>query len=336
MVNRRKFLQKGATGLAGLSLMPLVACQGNNSGETVPEEKGLALSDEPVLPVIISTWVHGVEANAKALDVLLQGGNSLDAAEKGVMVVEADPENLSVGIGGLPDREGIVSLDACVMDHLGRAGSVCFLQGFVHPVAVARKVMEETPHVMLAGEGARKFALEMGFREEELLTEKSRKAWEEWLKTSEYKPIVNIENHDTIGLLAMDAQGNLSGACTTSGLAYKRHGRVGDSPIIGAGLFVDNEVGAATATGLGEAVMRTCGSFLIVELMRQGKTPQQACEEAAKRIAGKMDITDLQVGYLAVDKQGRTGAYSLHPGFNYALTKGNDTSLVDADSLLKA
>jgi len=321
--------------LAGISLLPLTSSLAHDETNAQAAEIPIPPLGEPQLPVIISTWEHGMDANSRALEVLQTGGSALDAAVQGVMVAEADPQNLSVGIGGLPDRDGIVSLDACVMDHLGRAGSVCFLQGFVHPIAIARKVMEETPHVMLAGEGARRFALEMGFEEENLLTEESKKAWEEWIQAADYKPLINIENHDTIGLIALGMDGNLAGACTTSGVAFKRHGRVGDSPIIGAGLFVDNEVGAATATGLGEAVMRTCGSFLIVELMRQGKSPQAACEEAAKRIAAKMDISDIQVGYLAIDRKGNTGAFSLQPGFNYALSRGSETILMDAKSLLK-
>ena len=166
--------------------------------------------------------------------------------------------------------------------------------------------------------------MEQGFETVDLLTPESKARWEEWLATSSYKPIINVENHDTIGLIAMDQQGNFGGACTTSGLAYKMHGRVGDSPIIGAGLYVDNEIGAATATGLGELVMKTCGSFLIVELMRQGLSPQEACEEAVARICSKGDYKNYQIGYLAMNKQGETGAFSIHPGFNYAMIKGGE------------
>src|SRR5699024_6667253 len=195
------------------------------------------------------------------------------------VLFRSDPDERSVGYGGRPDRDGKVTLDACIMDENANIGSVAALEHIKHPISVARAVMEKTPHVMLVGEGALEFALANGFKKENLLTEKSKKEWEEWLKTSEYKPVVNIENHDTIGMLALDASGNLSGACTTSGMAYKMHGRVGDSPIIGAGLFVDNEVGAATSTGDGEEVIRTVGSHLVVELMRQGNSPQEACEE---------------------------------------------------------
>jgi len=254
----------------------------------------------------------------------------MDMIEAGARLVEADATGLSVGIGGLPDRDGHVTLDACCMDHTGNAGSVCFVQGVLHPLSLARKVMEDTPHVMLAGAGAEQYAKELGIDHEELLTDVSRRAWEEWRKTSDYKPVINIENHDTIGLLAMDDQGRLAGGCTTSGLAYKMHGRVGDSPILGAGLFVDPEIGGATATGLGEAVMKTVGSFLVVELMRQGRSPQAACEEAVHRIMDRMPTDDLQVGYLALSRSGEAGGHAIHGGFNYALTTADGGSLLDA------
>jgi N4-(beta-N-acetylglucosaminyl)-L-asparaginase len=247
-----------------------------------------------------------------------------------VMVVEADPTNLSVGLSGLPDRDGIVTLDASIMSGKGPAGSVSFVQGIAHPVSLARMVMEKTPHVMIVGAGAERFARESGMQQREnSLSEGARKAWEEWLKEKKYKPVINIENHDTIGLLAMDANLNMAGACTTSGLAYKVHGRVGDSPIIGAGLYVDDEVGGATCTGLGETVLRTCASFLAVEKMRSGATPQEACEEAIKRIVKKHPvIADYQVGILAMDKSGRHGAHGVHKGFTYAL----NTELYQASS----
>jgi isoaspartyl peptidase/L-asparaginase-like protein (Ntn-hydrolase superfamily) len=271
-------------------------------------------------PIVISTWDFGFEANREAWETLVAGSSPLDAVEKGIRVVEADADNLSVGIGGLPDRDGIVTLDACIMDGNGQAGAVTFLRDIIHPISVARLVMEKTPHVMLSGFGALQFALDNGFNRENLLTDKAKKAWEEWKITSQYKPVINIENHDTIGLLAMDGKGNIAGGCSTSGLAYKMHGRVGDSPIIGAGLFVDNEVGAAVATGLGELVMRTLSAFLIVELMRGGLSPQNACREAIRRIVEKNpDYKDFQVGLLALSKTGQTGTYSLQPGFKYAI-----------------
>lgn len=297
-----------------------------------------ALPEKKALPVFISTWNHGIPANYIAKKVLESGGSIVDAVEKAVMAIEDDPKNTSVGIGGYPDRDGIVTLDASIMGPDSNAGSVCFLQNIKHPISVARLVMEKTPHVMLAGEGALQFALENGFEKENLLTEESKEAWKKWLKKSDYDPQINWENkpnefHDTIGLVGIDKDGDLAGACTTSGLGFKMHGRVGDSPIIGAGLFVDNEIGAATATGMGELVMKTLGSFLVVELMRNGRTPQQACKEAVIRIVKKdPDNVKRQVGFIALNKQGETGAFSLQPGFNYALCQDNENKMIDSKS----
>ena len=251
-------------------------------------------------------------------------------------VCESDPEVKSVGYGGLPDRDGHVTLDACIMDNEGNAGSVAFLEGIKNPISVARLVMEKTPHVMLVCEGAKRFALENGFIEENLLTAEAEKIWREWIKTGIYKPWDYKSNHDTIGMLAIDNQGRLAGACTTSGLKFKMHGRVGDSPIIGAGLFVDGEIGAAAATGVGEAVMKTLGSFLIVELMRMGKTPQEACEEAILRITKKWkNYDEIQVGFIALDKYGRFGAFSIQKGFEYALYKNNKNELISSNYFVK-
>ncbi|QIP11814.1 N(4)-(beta-N-acetylglucosaminyl)-L-asparaginase [Spirosoma aureum] len=321
MINRRRFLS--VSSLAGL--FPTLSFKTSSSTQVDASANG---------PLVFSTWKQP-KANAAAQAVLDRGGRALDAVEAGVRIPEADPEDMSVGYGGRPDRDGRVTLDACIMDEKGNAGSVVFLEHIMHPISVARAVMDKTPHVMLAGEGALAFALSQGFKKENLLTKKAEKEWREWLKTAKYKPIANIERHDTIGMLAIDKNGNISGACTTSGLAYKMNGRVGDSPIIGAGLFVDNEIGGACATGLGELVMRTCGSFLVVELMRQGRTPQQACEEAALRIVKKQDYKDIQVGFLAVNKQGETGAFSIQPGFNYTISQNKQTKVLDARSYLK-
>jgi N4-(beta-N-acetylglucosaminyl)-L-asparaginase len=284
--------------------------------------KSFGKENKPITkPIVVSTWNFGVGANAEAWKVLSANGRALDAVEKGVQVPEGDPKETSVGLGGLPDRDGRVTLDACIMDENANIGSVACLEHIVHPISVARKVMEKTPHVMLVGDGALQFALANGFKKEKLLTAESEKAWKEWLKTAKYKPIANIENHDTIGMIAMDANQNLSGACTTSGMAYKLHGRVGDSPVIGAGLFVDNEVGAATSTGVGEEVIRICGSHLVIELMRQGNSPQQACELAVKRIVKNQPqkSKEIQVGFLAINKNGEVGAYALQKGFTYAV-----------------
>jgi N4-(beta-N-acetylglucosaminyl)-L-asparaginase len=286
-------------------------------------------------PLVISTWDFGVKANAVAFKLMSEGRKALDAVEEGIKVIEADPENTSVGIGGFPDRDGIVTLDACIMDENNRAGSVTFLRDIVHPISIARLVMEKTPHVMLSGDGALQFAIENGFKRQNLLTDKARIAWEEWKVKSQYQPVINIENHDTVGLLAIDQNGNISGGCSTSGLAFKMHGRVGDSPIIGAGLFVDNNVGAAVATGLGELVMRTLSSFLVVELMRNGASPQEACQEAIHRIAIKNpDFKEYQVGIIALNKAGQTGAFALQSGFRYAIHDQNLNEMVNSLSYI--
>ena len=326
MKNRRNFLKGTLLGALGALLAPKIISNINTPKENVNSKEGF--------PMVISTWNHGLEANEGAMNVLNQGGSSLDDVEAGVRIPEADPKNTSVGYGGLPDRDGHVTLDACVMDHQGNCGSVAFLQHIKHPISVARKVMEETPHVMLSGQGALNFALEKGFPKEDLLTQNALKKWKEWKKGSFYQPIVNVENHDTISMLALDEKGDISGACTTSGLSYKMHGRVGDSPIIGAGIFVDNEVGGCCATGLGEAVMKTVGSFLVVELMRQGASPQEACEEAIARIVKNQNYQDMQIGYLAIDKKGNHGAYAIQPWFNYALFQNGNNTLIDSPSLL--
>lgn len=322
MTSRRQFLLGAGAGLAALSAGKM------SLGAPAPDPG----------PRVISTWRHGLASNERAWEILGAGGRALDAVVEGVQVAEADPEVTSVGYGGLPDRDGHVTLDSCVMDEKGNAGSVAFLQDFLHPVAVARKVMEETPHVMLVGAGAHRLALEQGFQTQDLLTGNSRQAWLKWKETEHYSPWTprsGPDNHDTISMLALDAAGNLSGSCTTSGLGYKMHGRVGDSPIIGAALFVDNEVGAACATGVGEEVMKTVGSFLIVELMRQGRSPQEACREGVERIVRKNPRwRDVQVGYLALDRQGRTGAYAIQPWFQYAVHDGGGNRLEDAPSKL--
>ncbi len=292
-------------------------------------------------PIVLSTWRFGIEANQAAWEVLKNGGRALDAVEAGVRVPEGDPKERSVGYGGRPDRDGRVTLDACIMDEFANIGSVACLEYIKHPISVARAVMEKTPHVMLVGDGALQFALSQGFQKENLLLEESEKEWKEWLKTSKYQPIANIENHDTIGMIALDANGNLSGACTTSGMAFKMHGRVGDSPIIGAGLYVDNEIGAATATGHGEEVIRTAGSHLVVELMRQGKSPKAACKEAVERIVKLVErreksLKDIQIGFIALNKAGEYGAYCLQSGFNYAVYDQNEGNrLIDSDYFLK-
>ena len=321
---RRTFLKTTSLGLAALTTTgSTYSCQGQTSS-----------TNNVTKPIIISTWDHGMAANRVGLDILKNNGTALDAVEKGVVVVENDPEVQTVGLGGSPDREGIVTLDACIMKGNGQCDSVAFLRDIKNPISVARKVMENTPHIMIVGAGAKQFALEMGFQEENLLTEASERKYKEWLKTGIYKPKINVENHDTISTLALDVHGHLAGACTTSGAAWKMHGRVGDSPIIAAGLFVDDEVGAAAATGLGEAVIRTAGSAMVVEAMRHGQSPQEACRSVCLRIKNKhKDVSDLQVGFIALRKDGAYGAYSLQPGFSYALGVNEKHELYKAISM---
>jgi N4-(beta-N-acetylglucosaminyl)-L-asparaginase len=347
MQDRRHFLKAAALSAAALSL----------DGVSKTHAAAPYVKPSKAKPMVLSTWDFGRAANLAAWEILKNGGRALDAVEAGVKVPEADPNNHTVGYSGYPDRDGRVTLDACIMDELGNCGSVAALEHITHAISVARLVMEKTPHVMLVGDGALQFALSQGFKKENLLTPESEKAWREWLKKSEYKPVMNIENssygaekettfnplklpgnvynHDTIGMVAMDAEGNLSGACTTSGMAFKLHGRVGDSPIIGAGLYVDNEIGAATSTGVGEEVIRIVGSHLVVELMRQGYSPENACKEAVTRIVKKNPARakGLQVGFLAVNKKGQHGAYCLQKGFNYAvLSNDSNNVLIDGKS----
>lgn len=335
MSTRRKFLINSIVGSTAI-ISSCKAAAGSPAGNK---------------PIVISTWDFGKAANAEAWKILEKGGRALDAVEAGVRVPEADASNSSVGYGGYPDRDGNVTLDACIMDEKYNCGSVMFLQNIMHPISVARLVMEKTPHIQLVGDGALKFARANGFKQENLLTPESEKAWREWLKTSKYEPQMNIENklynketdpmpggknnHDTIGMVALDANGNLSGACTTSGLAFKMHGRVGDSPIIGAGLYVDNEIGAATATGVGEEVIRIVGSHLVVELMRQGYTPANACKEAVQRIIKRnpTKAKEVQVGFLALNKKGEYGAFALQKGFTFAVHSSKEDRTYDSSSI---
>lgn len=323
--SRREFVKLSALGVAGLAATSLDAAQPN----IIRSKKKPVQVNKPI---VLSTWDHGFEANKSAWKVLESGGSALDAVEQGVRTTESDFTNLSVGLGGLPDRDGNTTLDACIMNHQNQCGAVGFLQYIENPVSVARKVMEETPHVMLVGDGALEFALAQGFTKTDFKSEKAQEAWKEWLKTAEYKPVINRENHDTIGMIALDSNGNLSGACTTSGLAYKMRGRLGDSPIIGAGLFVDNEVGAACATGLGEAVIRIAGASIIVELMRHGYSPQEACKEAVDRLIKKHgnQVENIQVGFIALNKYGQWGCYSVYSGFNVAHRDLQNERLVDS------
>jgi N4-(beta-N-acetylglucosaminyl)-L-asparaginase len=324
MSNRRRFLQNALLGsvAAGNAAFWEMFSETNKPGKNA-------------LPVVIATWDNR-KATQAAWDALSSGGRALDAVEAGARIPEADPNDTSVGYGGFPDRDGHVTLDACIMDERGNAGSVSFLQHIMHPISVARRVMEKTPHVMLSGEGALQFALSEGFPKENLLTDKARLEWEKWKIKAKYEPVINIERHDTIGIVAVDAQQRVSGACTTSGLAFKMHGRVGDSPVIGAGMYSDNETGAAAATGLGELVLRTLGSFLVVEEMRRGAHPQKAVETVVKRILRKYpeQCRDAQVGFVAVDKRGRYGAFAIHKGYNYSVYQKGENKVLESGYLM--
>lgn len=343
MINRRKFIQGSVfTSFAGLISKKLYA---------IPD-KQLSIGK----PIVISTWNAGLEANKAAWEILSKKGRALDAVEKGVMVTE-NSQNCCVGLGANPDRDGFVTLDACIMDEFFNCGSVAFLERIKHPVSVARRVMEKTPHVMLVGIGAQQFAVAEGFPlEEQKLSPDAQKAYDNWLMKNEYKPpAINVENkqghgpfapnklengewnHDTIGMVAMDAMGNLSGSCTTSGAGFKMRGRLGDSPIIGAGLFVDNEVGACTATGQGEDVIRVAGSHSVVELMRQGLSPDAACKKVIERIVkikGEK-VKDIQVAFIALNKKGQVGAFAIHKGFSYALKKEGVEELIEPKYLFE-
>ncbi|MDQ8030280.1 MAG: N(4)-(beta-N-acetylglucosaminyl)-L-asparaginase [Brevundimonas sp.] len=307
---------------------------------------------QPATPdVMVSTWDFGAAANAAGWAARQAGGSALDMVEAGGKVAELDESNSSVGLGGLPDRDGHVTLDACVMTWAGDIGAVCALEDVVHAVSVARAVMEKTPHTMLVGAGARAFAVDQGFPTQNLLTPRAEAAWRDWLVTAEYAPRANSENtdwrampggpgnHDTIGLVAIGADNRMAGACTTSGMAFKMRGRVGDSPLIGAGLYVDDAVGGATATGVGEDVVRVAGSHSVVEAMRHGLDPTAACRNVIERLARLRGtkVAASQVALLALDKQGRAGAFALQPGFTYAVTDAaGQTRIERAEALFSA
>ena len=292
-------------------------------------------------PVVVSTWDSGITANNAAWPLLSKKGRALDAVEAAGRASEDEP-SCCVGLAAWPDRDGRVTLDSSIMDGNGDCGSVAFLERIKHPVSVARKVMETTPHVLLSGEGAQKFAVQNGFPlENGKLSPEAEKEWKKWLEKSNYKPEINIENrkptmaiavpyffddgspnHDTMATAALDSGGRVAGMVTTSGMAFKIRGRVGDSPIIGAGMFADNEVGAAVSSGVGEEVIRICGTHTVIEQMRFGKTPEQACREAVRRIIKRNEAKakELQVGFLGLSKTGEIGAFAIQKGFTFAVT----------------
>ncbi len=346
MADRRKFLQS--------SLLSSIAVLLGKNNFAQPSTQTPVLTG---MPTVISTWNAGINANKGAWEILGKGGRALDAVEAGVMVTENEL-SCCVGLGANPDRDGFVTLDACIMDEHFNCGSVAFLERIKHPISVARRVMEKTPHVMLVGVGAQQFAVAEGFQlEEQKLSSDAQEAYNKWLQKSEYKPVINIENstkghgpfspaqlengdwnHDTIGMVAMDAKGNLSGSCTTSGMGFKMRGRLGDSPIIGAGLYVDNEVGAVTATGQGEDVIRICGAHAVVEYMRQGLSPELACKKAVDRIIKIKGVKakEIQVAFLAINKKAEVGAYAIQKGFSYAIKNNKVEKLVNAKYVYEA
>ena len=354
-MNRRKFLNLSGLGISSFTITGFIpkTVQAITGGTNT-----ISNLNAVVNPVVVATWDAGLAANLAAWKVIGMGGKALDAVENGVKVTE-DEINCCVGLGGNPDRDGHVTLDASIMDHEFNCGSVAFLERIKHPISVARRVMEKTPHVMLVGEGAQQFAVSEGFPlEPATLSKDAKSSYENWLKTSEYKPVINIErkqatsqldpslmaptklsngewNHDTIGMIALDSFGNLSGSCTTSGAGFKMRGRVGDSPVIGAGLYVDNEVGAVVATGQGEDVIRVAGASAVVEQMRQGKSPEEACKFVVERIRRikKEKAKDIQICFIALNKKGEVGAYALHKGFNFAVHTKDGNKLFESSSL---
>lgn len=271
-------------------------------------------------PIILSTWDFGLNANRAGWEILKKGGSALDAVEAGAIVTESDIEISSVGYGGYPNEDGVVQLDAAIIDgKTGRMGSVAALEGIRNPCAVARRVLEKNNHIMLVGEGARTFAVKEGFQLQTTLTPKSA-AW----YADELNKRSDQNGHDTIGVLARDQNGDLAVACTTSGLAMKWAGRVGDSPIIGAGLYLDNQVGGATGTGVGERAIEVCASFAIVEFMRNGLSPQNACEELLRRVVNRRPgKIDFQLAFIAMNRDGAVGGAALQEGFVYSICEGD-------------
>ncbi len=317
MVSRRDFVRRSA--LAGVSGVVASRMVWATDETTAPPA---------VRPAVASTWSFGVAANQAALAVLAGGGSALDAVEQGIWVTEADLTNSSVGVGGTPNADGVVQLDACIMDGTThKAGSVAALEGIAHPISAARRVMEQTRHVMLVGEGARRFALAQGLATAQMPTPERRAEWEKW----KARQAAAKQGHDTIALIVVDAQGVMAGGCSTSGLGYKVPGRVGDSPIIGSGLYVDGAVGGAGATGLGENIMRYCGSFAVVERMRQGMTPEEACLSTVKWIVAQEGRTEgLDVNFVALDRYGRAGGAGTSGGFSYSYNAPGSSQVTPA------
>ena len=338
---RRTFLKTAATAGAGAVLAERFANLKLNAAAAIAAK-----------PIVISS-ANGLKATAKAMELIKQGKDAIEAVVAGVSLVEADPKDNSVGYGGLPNEEGVVELDASVMHGpTGRGGAVAALRNIMHPSQVARTVMDRTDHVLLVGEGALKFAKAHGFKEQDLLTDESRAAWLKWKEhlsnEDDWLPAHDVntkgigmiqkamERHwGTINCSAIDLAGNLSSCTTTSGLSFKIPGRVGDSPILGAGLYVDNEVGAAGSTGRGEANLLACSSVLVVEFMSQGKSPEEACLSACERIVRQTKMKRLldddgrpnfDVRFYALNKRGEFGSASIWSGGNFAVNTGESKS----------
>jgi N4-(beta-N-acetylglucosaminyl)-L-asparaginase len=323
--------------------------------------------------LIISTWSFGKRGNDAAWPILARGGSSIDAVEKACETVDADPQVDSVGFGGLPDASGHVSLDGCIMTAPDRCGSVCAIRRFMHPVSIARKVMEHTSHIMLAGDGADAFAQQQGFLPADLLSADAQDAYHQWLKDRKAvdqsrdkhylaprpidcgtagggklffhpaepdgddkpDPESRWKHHDTIGTLAIDSRGMLAGACSTSGTPYKTPGRVGDSPIIGHGLYVHPNDGAAVATGSGELVMGVCGSFLAVEEMRRGASPLEAVCAALQRMIDSYDLRpEHQVAIIALNKHGEFASAALREGYKTSIRDKSRSEVIDPDRVM--
>lgn len=285
--------------------------------------------------LIVATWPFGRIAVRAGWKAWRAGGTLLDAVERGARAVEDAPGVDSVGTGGLPNREGVVELDACIMDGRTKGfGSVAGLRRIANPVSVARRVMERTPHLMLVGEGAFRFARAQGFPPASLLTPSARRAWLRWRRSAR---ATGRDWHDTVGVLAADLRGHFAGSCSTSGMPWKLPGRVGDSPLIGNGLYVDDAVGAAAATGVGEEIMRAGGTQVVIEAMRRGASAMEACREIARRVAerSRRDPHQPGAGFLAIDRSGRVGACGVHRGyFRYAVCRSGRFSLRLAPGVL--
>jgi N4-(beta-N-acetylglucosaminyl)-L-asparaginase len=335
MQKRRFFIKSGLLAALGGAVWSQNACNLKQNSPNFSPSK-------TIKPIAIATWSPNAAATLKAYETMASGGYALDAVEQGIHIPEADPLDTSVGYGGFPDETGEVALDACIMNESGNFGSVMAIKGILHPISVAKRMLDHSTHVYLVGDGALEFAKEQGYQTQELLTEVAKEAWEKWKAKGSYDPMLTPKqileriqsNHDTIGLIAIDQEGRMCGGCSTSGLAFKKKGRIGDSPIIGAGLFVDNEVGGASCSGLGEEVAKVCGAHVVVECMRNGLSPEEACREAISRIVKNADndAREIQVGFIAMHKSGAYGAYAINKNFSYAVTDSSGTRIYDAPS----